>query len=128
MLTISLAQLGYVIAKAREYDAEVAPVEDTPSNAEHEHSILEATIDNPTREELTTAIRGLNEDERIQLIALMWLGRGDADVAEWRNLLRLARERHNNRDAEYLVGTPLLADYLEEGAAALGYPMERLEP
>jgi len=127
MLTVPLEQLGYIIEKAREYGAEVPPANVAPDEAEHEHSILEATVDNPTRRELIEAIRGLNEDHRIELIALMWLGRGDADASEWGSLKRLAGERHNRRDASYLAGTPLLADYLEEGAAALGYPMETLE-
>lgn len=127
MLTIPVEQLGYIIEKAREYGAEVAPADVAPENAEHEHSILEATVDNPTRQELIEAIRALNDDQRVELIALMWLGRGDEAASEWGTLTRLARERHNKRDAAYLAGTPLLADYLEEGAAALGYSMETLE-
>ena len=127
MLRIPLNALGYIIAKAREYGAEVAPAEDVPAGIEHEHSVLDATVDNPTRDELLSAIRGLDEDDRVELIALMWLGRGDADRTEWRQLCTLARERHNSRDAEYLAGTPLLADYLEDGAAAFGIPLEGLE-
>jgi hypothetical protein len=127
MLTLTLEQLGFIVAKAREYAAEVAPMEDAPALTEHEHTILDATIDNPTRQELIEAIRALNNDQRVEVIAMMWLGRGDAAASEWPQLIRLARERHNSRDAEYLAGTPLLADYLEEGAAALGYSLEGLE-
>ena len=36
-------------------------------------------------------------------------------------------ERHNGEEARYLMGTPLLADYLEEGASQLGYAREDLE-
>jgi len=130
MLTLSGEQLGYIIAKAREYDAEGAPVDAQPSDGvadEDDHSVLEATADNPTERELAAAIGALNEDQRVELIALMWLGRGDFDKSEWQEALRMARQRHNRRDAQYLSGTPLLADYLEEGAAALGYPMEDIE-
>jgi hypothetical protein len=123
-LTLPLTRVGFIIAKAREYDAEVAPVdEESGSNPTDDDSrdILESTADNPTRQELTDAIGGLNEDERVELVALMWLGRGDFDAGEWPEAVKLARERHNNRDPDYLAGTPLLADYLEEGLAQLGY-------
>ena len=42
------------------------------------------------RSELSGFIRGLNEDEQIDLVALMWLGRGDG----YRQLARSARARH----------------------------------
>jgi hypothetical protein len=38
-----------------------------------------------------------------------------------------AREVHNAAETEYLIGTPLLADYLEEAVAALGYSLEDYE-
>ena len=54
----------------------------------------------------------------------MWLGRGDFDRGEWPAALAQAREIHNSHETSYRIGTPLLADYLEEGIAALGlqYP------
>ena len=36
--------------------------------------------DDPVREELLGAIRALNEDERIRLVALAWLGRGTYEL------------------------------------------------
>ncbi len=53
-------------------------------------------------------------DEQIDLVALMWLGRGDGDLDNWRELRAEASRAHNNRTASYLIGTPMLADYLEE--------------
>jgi hypothetical protein len=44
----------------------------------------------------------------------MWLGRGDAEIDNWRELRAEASRAHNERTAAYLVGTPMLADYLEE--------------
>ena len=69
------------------------------------------------REELLGAIRELNEDERLQLVALAWLGRGTYDLSEWREALDTARSEHRKRTAEYLLGLPLLGDYLEDGLA-----------
>jgi len=54
----------------------------------------------------------------------MWLGRGDFDRGEWRDALAQACEIHNERETEYLIGTPLLADYIEEALDALGYSPE----
>jgi hypothetical protein len=124
MLQISLEQLAHIIEKAREFDAETAPVDDdsgsNPSD-DRDVAILEDTNDNPTWQELSGALDALNDDQRIEILALMWLGRGDFDRAEWVDALAQAREVHNAAETEYLIGTPLLADYLEEAIAALGY-------
>jgi hypothetical protein len=126
-LILPLETLRFIIAKAREYDAEVLPVdEESGSNGsdDGEVAILESTSDNPTREELTAAIEGLNEDELIEILALTWLGRGDFSKDEWPSALRLAHQRRDRREAEYLVSTPLLPDYLEEGLSMLGYALD----
>lgn len=124
MLTIPLEKLAYIAEKAREYDAEVPadPAEAAGSDPadDDERQILLDTPDNPTVQELRAAIDGLNLDEREELLALMWLGRGDFESAGWPEALRLARETRTAGEADYLLGTPLLGDYLEEGTAMLG--------
>ena len=130
MLTIPLEKLAYIIIKAREYDAEVEPVdEDSGSNPTDDASrdVLEDTPDNPTYQELFDAIDCLSDDERVELLALTWLGRGDFDKQEWREALREARRVHDAKEAGYLVGTPLLGDFLEEGLAQLGYSIADYE-
>jgi len=127
MLAISLEQLAYIVEKAREYDAETPPVDpDSGSNPSDDSdvAILEDTADNPTRQELAAALNALNDDQRVEILALMWLGRGDFDRSEWRDALAQAREVHNARETSYLIGTPLLADFLEAGLDALGYSIE----
>ena len=127
MLTIPLAKLAYIIEKAREFDAEVpADPDEGGSNAadDDEREILLDTPDNPTVEELRGAIEGLNSDEQEELLALIWIGRGDFTADEWRDAVRQAREARTGTEADYLIGTPLLADYLEEGVAALGLSLE----
>jgi Protein of unknown function (DUF3775) len=124
MLATPLDQLAYIIEKAREFDAQTAPVDsDSGSNPSDDNNvaILEGSADNPARQELVAALDALDEDQRIEILALMWLGRGDFDRSEWRDALAQAREIHNAAETQYLVGTPLLADYLGEGIAALGY-------
>lgn len=129
MLSIPLHKLAYIIEKAREFDVEVAPVNehsDASLADEDVFDILEDTRSNPSREELVGAIESLNDDELDELVALTWLGRGDYTKAEWRKAVSAAHQRHNAREAEYLAGTPLLADYLEEAVDQLGYALEDL--
>ncbi len=62
-MTISSEKLAYIIEKAREFDAEVAPITDRTSAEEDEGDvgdILEATRNNPTYQELIAAIEALN--------------------------------------------------------------------
>jgi hypothetical protein len=131
MLEISLETLAYIIAKAREFDAEV-PVDpdaatgsDPPDDDERE--VLLDTPDNPTEQELRDAIDGLGVVERQELLALMWVGRGDYDAGSWSEALRQAEDTADVNLTGYLVGTPLLGDYLEEGASALGLSLEDFE-
>lgn len=128
-MTISLEKLAYIIEKAREFDVEVAPTDGQTKDEGDEEidDILEATRSNPTYQELVGALQSLNDDERDEVIAMTWIGRGDFTKDEWQNALAEARNRHNGREVRYLVGTPLLADYLEEAAAQLGYSMEEFE-
>jgi hypothetical protein len=93
MLKIPLEKLAYIIIKAREYDAEVPPVDEqsgsNPSD-DADRDVLEESPENPTYQELLDAINGLSELERIELLALTWLGRGDYGKEEWRDALREA--------------------------------------
>jgi hypothetical protein len=108
----------------------VPPVdEDSGSNPsdDADRDVLEASADNPTRQELVDAINGLGDPERIELLALTWLGRGDYSKEEWREALEEASRIHDEKETDYLIGTPLLADYLEEGLSQLGYSLEDFE-
>jgi hypothetical protein len=75
----------------------------------------------PAYAELKATIEDLEPDQQISLVSLMWLGRGDYGVEEWPRALAQARAAWNERTADYLIGTPLLADYLTEGLDQLGY-------
>jgi hypothetical protein len=130
MLTIPLEKLAYIIVKAREYDVEVPPVDEAsgsnPSD-DADRDVLQESPTNPTYQELVDAINGLGELERIELLALTWLGRGDYSKEEWRDALREARRVHDEKETAYLVGTPLLADYIEDGLSQLGYSIDDYE-
>jgi hypothetical protein len=119
-----------IVVKARQFDAKEAAVEENyGANAADEdfREVLEDTADDPVYEELKTFIDGLNVDEQCELVALTWVGRGDFKAGAWARALTLARQEHTARTAEYLLGTPTLPDYLEEGLAAFGESCEKFE-
>src|ERR1700722_13081358 len=119
-LDIAEDKLAFIIEKAREFDVKESDSDpDSGSNANDDGNadVLEDQPGDATREELISAIRELNEDERAQLIALAWLGRGTYDLEEWSEAVSTAKSEHGKRAAEYLIGLPLLGDYLEDGMA-----------
>jgi hypothetical protein len=120
-LNLPLDKVSFIILKAREFDAKEGDSDpDEGSNAidDGQTDILTDTGDDPVREELLGAIRSLNEDERMRLVALAWVGRGTYDKEEWREAIATAKSEHSRRTAEYLLTMPLLGDYLEDGLAA----------
>jgi hypothetical protein len=120
-LAISTEKVGFLIEKAREFDVkdEVADA-DSGSNASDDKMIdvLEDGGDDPVVREITGFIDALSQDEQIELVALMRLGRGDGSLEEWSELRREAAEGANGRTASYLLGEPLLSDFLAEGSTS----------
>jgi hypothetical protein len=127
-LSISPEKAFFVVAKARQTD-DKATESDLASGLDDDDAVfgLEDHSKKTDRSELSTFIRGLNVDEQIDLVALMWLGRGDGDLDNWRDLRSEAARVHNNRTASYLIGTPMLADYLEEALSQFGKSFEDFE-
>ena len=85
--------------------------------------VLTAAPDESTEAQIREFIIGLNEDERHDLIALVWIGRGDYEAEEWPTVVRAAQEREATAaqdTASYLLGIPNLPDLLDEGLAAMG--------
>ena len=120
-LAIDPDKIAGIIEKARMFDVKEAVTDpDSGSNATDDdmRDVLEDLADDPTYQELLEMIRGLNEDEQINLVALAWLGRGTYDLSEWNEAVAQAKAAHNNHTAEYLAGLPLLGDYLEGGLAS----------
>jgi len=131
-LSIPLETFTYILEKARAFDAEVPQSlpGDSSNTADEEAgdpSILEDTPDNPTQLELTEALEALNDDQQAELVALTWVGRGDFTAEDWDEAVETARDRDDGDATRYLLGTALLPDLMEEGAAQLGYSREDLE-
>lgn len=122
-LGISTDKVCFVALKAREFDVKVPVVEPDPgSNPTDDgaREVLEDYADDPTQAELQAFLAGLNADESAALVALMWIGRGDFDAESANEALAQARGPQEQTTAAYLLGTPLLGDYLEAGLDALG--------
>ena len=122
-LSIPADKLCFIIAKAREFDVkDVVTVPDDASNPTDDAmvAVLEDHRDDPVVQELVAVISAMSEDEQIDLVTLTWLGRGDGSIEDWSELRAEAARAHNRRTAAYLLGIPLLADYLAEAASQFG--------
>jgi Protein of unknown function (DUF3775) len=109
-----------MIDKAREFNEEsdMTPLEDEGepdiANIELSDAMVARYGDDPRYQQLKSAVEDLEPDQQITLVAMMWLGRGDFTPEDWDEALALAEENWTNHTADYLIGTPLLADYLSE--------------
>jgi hypothetical protein len=122
-LMISPEKVGFLIEKAREFDVkEEISDPDSGSNGADDGMIdvLEDSADDLVVREITGFINALSEDEQIDLVALMWLGRGDGSIEEWDDLRGQAAESRNGGTARYLLGEPMLGDFLADGLDAFG--------
>ncbi|MGO3931761.1 DUF3775 domain-containing protein [Rhodopseudomonas pseudopalustris] len=132
-LAISTDKVGFLIEKAREYDVkEGATDPDSGSNGSDDNMIgvLEDNGTDPVGQEIAGFIAAMSEDEQIDLVALMRLGRGDGTIQDWDDLRREAAEGRNGRTTRYLLGEPLLSDYLAAGLDEFGLSWndERITP
>lgn len=132
-LDIALEKVCFIIMKAREFDVKDAPtVSDPGSNATDDHMIgvLEQRPDDPVEQELRAFIGALSEDEQVDLIALAWLTRDENAIEDWKSVREEAAQRHagnGKRTADYLLGDPLISDYLEVAISLFGASCESFE-
>jgi uncharacterized protein DUF3775 len=122
-LAISVEKVSFLIEKTREFDVkESASDPDSGSNGADDNMIdvLDDDGDDPVMREIIGFIAAMTQDEQIDLVALMRLGRGDGTIEEWDDLRREAADAGNGRTARYLLGEPLISDYLAEGLDAFG--------
>lgn len=124
-LSISTDKVEFLIVKAREFDVKEAVVDpDSGSNGADDGMIdvLENDGHDPVVREISGFINALSDDEQIDLVTLVRLGRGDGSIDEWNELRAEAARGHNSRTAQYLLGEPLLGDLLAEGLDEFGLP------
>ena len=127
MLDLNPESVAHIAEKAREFQTEEISLPQEPPTMPIDDRAIEHVAERaggPGYLDLKDAIDDLEPDQQVSLVALMWLGRGDYDLEEWSAALEYAEEARTNSSAEYLIATPLLADYLLEGLNKHGYEVE----
>jgi len=126
-LTITPESAFAIVLKARQFDVKVDETDpDSSSNPSDDTSVdaLEFGASDDTRHELVSAISDLNDDEQRDLIALIWLGRGDFTLGEWDEARTSAIEVGRERIARYVIEIPLVSDYLQDGLSQFNQSIE----
>lgn len=81
----------------------------------------------PESPHLFDYISGLNADEKINLVALMWIGRDSFSAEELEYAKSEAKREASAPTENYLTGIPSLAEHLESGLEALGIDVTDVE-
>lgn len=127
MLNINPETVCFFILKAREFHAKEEVEIPEPPLSPGDHWALHVLADHSDDLYLAEAravVEDLEPDQQAELVALMWLGRGDYTLEEWDAAVEEAQASLTDHTAEYLFAHPLVADFLEEGLDQHGYSCE----
>lgn len=127
MLSVNPETVCFLISKAHEFHAkEGVVIPEIPNSPADDwgRQVLADHVDDYSYQEMIYAINDLEPDQAIEVLALMWLGRGDYEVDEWEAALNDAQDFWDGQTVNNMIATPLLADYLTEGLALLDYRCE----
>ena len=129
-MDLSVDKIRSLIVEARRLDVKEGdtdpdsgsnPIDDGQTDVLTDEAVDEGGIDG-AEAEFRGLIEALNEDEAADLLALLYVGRGDYDIDEWDTARQLAGERNASSGnlGDYLLGIPDLGDLFDEGLDALG--------
>jgi hypothetical protein len=121
-LTLNPEFLRSLILKLRAVMAQeglVSPDSGSNPTDDERAATLQDDPGNLTRAEIRAQIDDLEPDQQYELMALMWVGRGDVEPGDWEETLKLAEDRRERSTASYLLAHPHVADYLDEGVDLL---------
>lgn len=124
MLDVNPDTVCRLIELARVFHAQdevVIPEEPDNPSGDWLTQILAGHADDSMLDEFRNIVADLEPDQQQQIVALLWLGRGDFTLDEWTEAVEEAAENWNERTADYLIAHPLLSDYLTEGLDQHGY-------
>lgn len=76
---------------------------------------LQETEGDLSRDEITQEIESMDDEQKDALVALFWIGRGDAEPEAWEATKALARQQHEGLVSVYLLGEPDVGEFLTEG-------------
>jgi hypothetical protein len=113
-LQISTEKVEEFIEAAREVAGMVRPTtgDRTTTGDDSSFVTIEDYPDDPRRDQMREFILGLNFAERIDLLALILVGRGDFDIAEWPDAVREARGVIADGNPDFMIGDAALPEYL----------------
>lgn len=125
ILNINPETVCYIILKAKEFQAkeDVNFPENIPES-EYEYDWAQILADHPddlTYIEIEKIIEDSEPDQQVDLLTLMYIGRGDFDGNEWSAVRKEAKNNLAPNLTGYLLSKPLIADYLEKALEFLGY-------
>ena len=116
-----------LIQLARDFHAQDSVIfDDEPESLTDDlvFDVLEQHGEDPIVAEFRNILADLDRDQQVQVVLLMWLGRGDYDTNEWKEARGDAEEQWTDFTADYLLAHPLVAEYLEDGLELLGFHCE----
>lgn len=124
MLDINPEIICHLIDKAREFHAkEEVSIPEVPNNPTDDWAlqVLADHVDDWTLRDMQNTIDDLEPDQKAQLLALVWLGRGDYGLDEWQQAVQEANGSWTPSMPQQLMAIPFLADYLDEALTIHGY-------
>jgi hypothetical protein len=94
-LNLASDYLARLIVKTRGIQAKKAvvnPQSGSNPTDDQMRDVLQDSRSDLSREEICEEIEGLSPRQQAELVALMWIGRGDAEPEEWEKTIRLAQD------------------------------------
>ena len=120
MLSLNPETVCFIISKTRQFQAkEAVVITEVPysSSDDWARQVLANHIEDACVREVKTTVWDLEPDQQAELVALMWLGRGDYLQEDWSLAKQDALEAlaDISDPGAYLLAHPLAADYLLDG-------------
>ena len=115
-LRLSSDDAFFILLRAREFDDVMGP-------ADLLVPTLDDDDDDAVEAELAATIGALDDGALTDLVALIWVGRGDFTASEWGQARRAAGELGRERAPDYVTALPMVSDYLEQGLSQFGHTL-----
>lgn len=128
MPEIAVEKVCFIAALSRRIEAHEGVRPDASNPADDGEAVaLTSAADRPARREMTQYLDALDQDECDALVALAWIGRGDFEAADWKSAVAEAGRRRETKASAYLLGMPLLPDFLADALSAFDRSCEDFE-
>lgn len=123
---IPLDTICRIIVRAQEWDGQVPCNEpdevdgDDPVSTDDQYDVIVDEKNDSVEEEIASIIDDLADDQKAELLALAWVGRGTFDAPDWDDAIEAANDGDAEDAVDQLMDMPMLAAYLDAGLAAFG--------